>query len=230
MSSSTAKSMVDDEHVSRRNLALITALPWIKNVAKGLYFRVRFTGVSLEDCISSATLGYIESYDSSEDASSLVFKGAAYFRMKGKVLKTAFSVSDVAAQCSAAYERRRERLQSILADPSAISISGFEQLVLGSALGHLLDEQVTIEYLSSDDQSPYQQYEDLQFARIVSAALSRLSPSFRTVISLHYFHGLTFSDIASSLAISRARVSQLHKRGLEHLLTLIADVQHQEEF
>lgn len=221
----------DDDYASVRNQGLLLSLPWIKSVARGFYYRLRFTGISFEDCVGAATLGYIESCDNSQDPSTLAFKSYAFLRMKGAVMRAAFSASDHAAQCFASHERRRERLRLLLSESGPDeSIQGFRLLVTWSALGYLIDDQVAADCLISEDSNPYQQYEDLQLARLLSSAVQRLLPTQQAVIVLHYYHGLSFTEVARSLAISKARVSQLHKRGLEQLLVSVSELQYQEDF
>lgn len=216
----------------QREIDIISALPWVKNIARNLFYRVRFTGISLDDCVGAATVGYIESVEKVRDVDvgSLKFKSYAYLRMRGHVFRTAFTTSDFSAQCSASYERRRERVKSVLPEPAAVSLVGFKMVVLEVALGHLLDEYAINDFFSTHDGCPYQSYEENQFSKILYSAMLGLSESSRAIISLHYFHGLSFTDIATSMQMSKARVSQLHKRGLELMLAKISSSQQREDF
>ncbi|MEP6989967.1 MAG: FliA/WhiG family RNA polymerase sigma factor [bacterium] len=59
----------------------------------------------------------------------------------------------------------------------------------------------------------------------LGAAMLRLKPQQRTVLSLHYFEELTAREIALVLGISESRVSQVRSKALEALRDLMQPLQ-----
>jgi RNA polymerase sigma factor for flagellar operon FliA len=51
--------------------------------------------------------------------------------------------------------------------------------------------------------------------------VAKLPARQQQVIRLHYFNGLQFVDIAEAMGITKGRVSQLHKEGLEQLRRML---------
>ena len=63
-----------------------------------------------------------------------------------------------------------------------------------------------------------QEFYDNAELRQVRASLARLVRALpeqeRQVIHYHYYHGLGFTEIADLLALSKGRISQIHRHGI----------------
>lgn len=51
----------------------------------------------------------------------------------------------------------------------------------------------------------------------VKAALAEIGANQRRVIELHYLQHVPFADVASRMALTRGRISQIHKEALHNL-------------
>ena len=71
-------------------------------------------------------------------------------------------------------------------------------------------------------------YSSAQYSSVRASLVSRvelLPENEKLVVYYHYFQGLKFEEVASSIGLSKGRVSQLHKKALATLkLSLCPDV------
>jgi RNA polymerase sigma factor for flagellar operon FliA len=51
----------------------------------------------------------------------------------------------------------------------------------------------------------------------VRAAVGELAPDQRRVVEWHYLQHLPFEEVATSMALTRGRISQIHKEALQNL-------------
>jgi len=70
-----------------------------------------------------------------------------------------------------------------------------------------------------EEDGPQRQLEKLEFKRVLQAAIDRLSPKEKQVITLYYYEELMLKDIAQIMDVTPARVSQIHSRALLKIRT-----------
>ncbi len=69
----------------------------------------------------------------------------------------------------------------------------------------------------SDFVSPFEFAARASQRTVLAGALSRLPDREAQIVHLHYFQGVPFKDIAATMGVSEARVSQLHSRALARM-------------
>jgi RNA polymerase sigma factor FliA len=103
------------------------------------------------------------------------------------------------------------------------------EVSMGVALGILLEDTAMIDHEAFGIQGwaagPEVSYFRNDTLRQLQAdcrqAIDQLAPAQQLVVQMHYLQSMAFTDIAQRLALSRGRVSQLHRQALEHLRHLI---------
>lgn len=105
----------------------------------------------------------------------------------------------------------------------------FDELVdvaLGLAVGFMLEDASLVE--SEEKGILDGGYSSAQYSSVRASLVSRvelLPENEKLVVYYHYFQGLKFEEVASSIGLSKGRVSQLHKKALATLkLSLCPDV------
>jgi RNA polymerase sigma factor for flagellar operon FliA len=91
---------------------------------------------------------------------------------------------------------------------------------VGVALSVLLEGSGLIEWQAAEAVSylgAYQQVALRQLRERMIALMTRLPERERHIIRAHYLQEMPFRDIAAEMALSKGRVSQLHKAALELL-------------
>ncbi len=81
----------------------------------------------------------------------------------------------------------------------------------GASVENLLPE--------NEEEGPQRQLEKQEFKKMLMAAIARLSPNERQVITLYYYEELMLKDIAQLMQVTPARVSQIHSRALLKIRT-----------
>ena len=107
-------------------------------------------------------------------------------------------------------------------DPEAI-LRELANVGVGLALGYILDGTGMVE---GDEQAlpdnTYTRVELRQFQERIKHVLKGLTPREQDVIRLHYFQAKSFDEVGEQLALTKGRISQLHKQALVRLRTLVA--------
>jgi RNA polymerase sigma factor for flagellar operon FliA len=132
-------------------------------------------------------------------------------------------LTEIHAQFS--YRRRIEsdRAHS-LADKLDVSddpLQALAELVAGLALGLMLEGTNLIEPADGVDRrpGPYDTLALRELLAMLAREVGRLPEREAVVIRQHYANGVSFTQIAQLLAISKGRVSQLHASALAKLRT-----------
>lgn len=113
--------------------------------------------------------------------------------------------------------------------PQAL-FSYLAEVGIGLALGILLEDTGMFDPESGSESaslitpevSYFKKTELLQLQSALRNALDQLSPQEQTVMRCHYLQEMPFEDIATSLSLSRGRISQVHKLAITKLRGLLA--------
>jgi RNA polymerase sigma factor for flagellar operon FliA len=76
---------------------------------------------------------------------------------------------------------------------------------------------------ASCEVSPFEAVARLSDRKALARAVARLPEREARIVDLHYFQGVPFKEIATSLGVSEPRVSQLHSRALTMLRSLLEE-------
>ena len=198
--------------VGVRNELLEYYLPWSRKVASSLFAKYRTPGVEWEDFVNFCAVGLLDAIDRFDPTVGVPFEGYAYKFLKGSVLRgSRCFMEEKGVSASHRGNTVSARLPGV--DPTADSFDVIVDAVVGLAFGCFLESGIVDTDASKSSMS--EQYNrDRKFGKIADS-IEKLDESLQFVIRAHYFHHMKFVEIADILQVSRARVSQLHHRGLQ---------------
>lgn len=221
--------MDGDEHIlwrhwqqertaAARDALIVHYSPWARVIARDVYLRVYLMQDAWHDCVQNALLGLMEAIERFDPARGIAFRPYARLRVRGavfdglRVLRNVhFGLGYDMAQHAAAARERVESLGEGSSDP----LEDFIATTVGLGLGFLLDTQSMPGRMQPAD--AYAELEKAELSAAVSESLDQLSERERAVVVMHYYHQLSFVDIAERLGVTKGRISQLHKSALERL-------------
>jgi RNA polymerase sigma factor for flagellar operon FliA len=157
------------------------------------------------------------------------FRAFTSHRISGSVRDGIARMSEVREQMSWRQRVRRERLRS-LSDMAAGNMQTAEateklaEIAVGLALGFMLEGSGLFTQGEKDEGGspsfPGTAYDSLAWKETVAqleTELSALPEREQTILRQHYLGGMNFDQLASLLAVSKGRVSQLHRAALQLL-------------
>lgn len=202
---------------SARAQLLERYLPLAKRLASIVYSLRPARGVEFGDYQQLAYIGLLEAMRRYRPDVGAQFSTFATYRIKGAILNGIPKMTERGEYVSYLRRSRRDRDESLLEDNGGVAsgLGPMLDLIVGIALTYQLDElaeQGEGETLA--DVEPYvsRSYDELQ--NYLKEVLAQLAERDRQVVYYHYFHQMSFEDIANVLALTKGRVSQLHKRAL----------------
>lgn len=205
-------------------------LPYARTIAARMYARRGGQGFEFDDYLQHASVGLLECIDRYQPELGASFKTYATTRMRGSVLNGLEKMTErqqqlaIQRQVIAIEDRMSGWMEREPGDDDQESGRAlFRRLAVvgvGVALGVLLEGSGLIEWQDGEVAGclgAYQQVALRQLRDRVLALMSRLPERERHIVRAHYLQEMPFRDIAAELALSRGRVSQLHKAALEML-------------
>lgn len=215
------------DHGARDTLAR-HYLAYARAVAAQMYSRRGSDEFEFDEYLQFATVGMMESLDRFDPTHGTMFKTFATRRMAGAVLSGLASLSERQEQIMLRRRVADDRVASLAAetlpedDPEAI-LRELANVGIGLALGYILDGTGMVE--GGEQALPdntYTRVELRQFQERIKRVLNGLTPREQDVIRLHYFQSKSFDEVGEQLALTKGRISQLHKQALVRLRTLVA--------
>lgn len=204
-------------------------LAYARALAAQLYNRRSSDEFEFDEYLQFATVGMMESLDRFDPSQGVMFKTFANRRITGAVLSGLAMLSERQEQVAFRKRIADERVFSFTDekplgdDPEAI-LRELATIGVGLALGYVLDGTGMVE--GNEQALPdntYARTELRQFRERVAHLLRRLTAREQDVVRLHYFQAKSFDEVAEQLALSKGRVSQLHKQALGRLRDLLGD-------
>jgi RNA polymerase sigma factor for flagellar operon FliA len=204
-------------------------LAYARALAARIYARRSHNEFEFDEYMQLATVGLIESVDRFDPSRGVLFKTFATRRIAGSVLSGLRTLSERQQQIALRRRVAQERLESLRSQPLAEvdpedALRALTEIGVGIALGLLLEGTGMIS--DGEPSLPDNTYSGLELRQLrerVAAAVGELTAREQDVIRRHYLQGIAFDEIARELDITKGRVSQLHRQGLERLRALIAD-------
>lgn len=198
-------------------------MEFVRMMAAKVYARRTFSQMEFADYLQYATVGLLEAVDRFDPERGVLFESFAASRITGAMLTGVESSSEVQRQIAARKRLIGERVAS-LAEPAQL-LSGAEavfaqlaEMAIGLAVGFALEESGM--YCREEGEYADNTYGGVELKQLqdrVKAALAGLAPDQRRVIEWHYLQHLPFEEVASSMALTRGRISQIHKEALQNL-------------
>lgn len=206
-------------------------LPYAKVVAASYYAKRFHDEIEFGDYLQLASLGLIESLDRFDPTVGVLFKTFAARRMHGSILDGIEQFTEKQQQIAARQRLESQRRASI---KTALSSEGDtapsktrtpEQMLqfvaeagLAFALAWILDGTGMVQGGEASETLPfYRSVELKQLRQRIVDVVDALPPQEKRVIRSHYFQEIPFEEIAQSMRLTKGRISQIHKQGLNHL-------------
>lgn len=183
-----------------------------KTVAASLYMKRPNNTVDFSDYYHYAIVGLLEAIRNYKIEKNDNFFAYAKIRITGSILDGISTMTEKALQIKARH-RYQQRLDSIndknFSDKDLFQ--DFLGLSISLAIGFILDAE------NKGDESYYSTSEHSDIREILKYCLDNLEADERSVILYHYYYEVEFRSIAEMLNLSRSRIAQLHKRGIENI-------------
>jgi RNA polymerase sigma factor for flagellar operon FliA len=200
------------ERIAREALIQMHA-PWARLVAKDVYLKVRIKDAEWCDYAQNATVGLIEAIDRYEPARGVDFRTYARHRVRGAVFNgLRHLTSDSFGHHKQASEERSASLAGGVPDP----LQAFVNWTVGLGIGHLL-EVASLSDERKHGTDPYAAAAHEQLAERLRDALEQLPERERLILTMHYFQHVPFVTIALEMQLTKGRISQIHRQGIETL-------------
>jgi RNA polymerase sigma factor for flagellar operon FliA len=207
----------EDDFRSRE--ALFNRYFILARMIAGRLFRQRRTArVDRGDFEQFACEGLLHAIDRYDPLRGVPFSAFARRRIVGNVADGIATMSEVDTQLSHRNRVEQERLRSI-ARNDADPLTALSELAVSLALGLMLEGTGLIEQGNGADTGP-NAYDSLAWQEtqaMLAKEVGQLPENEAIVVRQHYDHGLPFVQIAQLMALSRGRISQLHRAALERL-------------
>lgn len=185
-------------------------LPLARSAAARFYRLRSDDSVPFEDYLQYARIGLVEAIDDYDPGREASFETYSSYRIRGAVLNGLGRESEVAAQRS--FWRTRTQDGADALPMSAALPVAFEP----ESLDH--EDDVADEAVLAN---PHAAVEQVELLVLIALVLEKLPERERQLIRRHYFEQCEFRVIASELAVTPGRVSQLHAQALLRIRELL---------
>jgi RNA polymerase sigma factor for flagellar operon FliA len=229
-----------------RERLIVDHLPHVQWIAHRVHEKIQGRA-DLDDLISVGTMGLIAAIDRFDPMRNLQLKTYAERKIRGAILDHLRSLDSLSRDdrrrtketesARAGLERRLQRTatHAEVAAEMNLSLSEYARTLTmpGAAAPFSLDAEVNhtdgalrFSELLSDSAalSPEQEMAESELQGFVSNAIGALEPTLRSVISLHYAHGLTMRRIAPLLKMSEWQVQEARRNAIAELRLRLAQI------
>ncbi|GAA0706127.1 FliA/WhiG family RNA polymerase sigma factor [Dyella marensis] len=189
---------------------------WARKLARAVFMRVRGRSADWPDYVQNASIGLIEAIDAFDHRRGVPFEAYARQRVRGAVFN---GLRALAGTHEVRQQVRADGIDSLLEETEDDPVERLVRLVASLGAGYALSVPVEPEHSSVP--TPYDEAVRHQLSDRVHRHLARLPERERLVLQLHYLQHMAFVEIALALALTKGRISQLHRQGLERLRSLM---------
>jgi len=187
---------------------------WVKKIASHQFALLRPISVDWSDCVQNASIALMDTIDRYDCTRGVPFEAYAYPRIKGAIINGLPKSGFVSLDSVSAKEDYSIHAGSYF-EADGDDFEQFIEAVLDIAFSQLLD--ISSRRSTRLHEDPLTAYISFSEEKKILEAVSNLPEDFRFIITSHYNHYLTFTQIAAKLNLSKARVSQLHHDALKKL-------------
>lgn len=223
--------------IENKNRLVVHYVPLVNRIV-GRLVPMHSAGEGYEDLVGYGILGLIDAVDKYSPERSVRFETYAIKRIKGEIIDS-MRRQDWAPASLRARIKQIERASAELeaegleADDEEIAaqlgldvaqvrqasekaymfnVLHFESLLSGA----MESGQITLMdgYGTPQEEDPGESLEKEELAQVLAAAIEKLPPAERRVVTLYYYEEFMLKDIASIMGVTPARVSQIHGRAI----------------
>ncbi|MGO4703601.1 sigma-70 family RNA polymerase sigma factor [Dyella sp. 2RAB6] len=199
-----------------REALLAHYVGWARKLARAVFMRVRGRSADWPDYVQNASIGLIEAIDAFDYLRGVPFEAYARQRVRGAVFN---GLRALAATHEVRELVRVDSVDSLLEDADGDPVERLVRLVTSLGAGYALSVPLEPEHTSVP--TPYDEAVRHQLGERIHRHLARLPERERLILQLHYLQHMAFVEIALALALTKGRISQLHRQGLERLRSLM---------
>ena len=236
------KYMVQEDAVEERERLILEHLPQVKLIARRIHERLP-ESVSIEDLISTGTLGLIAAIDHFDPTHNVKLKTYAEYKIRGAILDSLRGLDWAprqqrkrAKQIESAIARIEQRVHGTpseeeIAQELGLDLTEYHEWLVeirGVNLGSLEcaspdDEgHDLLRYISDDEENwPSRLLEKSELQKLLAEAIEKMPSTEKIVLSLYYQEELTLREIAKVVNLHESRVSQLKSQGILRLRSFI---------
>lgn len=226
----------------RRERLILAHLPQVRLIARRIHERLP-ESVSLEDLISTGTIGLISAIDNFDPSHNVKLKTYAEYKIRGAILDSLRGLDWAPRQqrkkskqieaAIAIVEQRVHRAptEQEVAEQLELSVEEYHEWLVdvrGVNLGRLEsaapedDGRDLLKYISDSDENwPNRLLERSELERLLAQSIEKMPAIERTILSLYYHEELTLREIAKIVDLHESRVSQLKSQAVIRLRTYI---------
>lgn len=235
------KYQAQEEASEERERLILEHLPQVRLIARRIHERLP-ESVSLDDLISTGTLGLIAAIDRFDPKHNVKLKTYAEYKIRGAILDSLRGLDwaprqqrkrskQIEAAIAVAEQRlHRTPAEEEIAAELKVTIDEYHEWLvdirgvnLGS-LEHASPEsgRDLLKFISDSDENwPSFIVERLELQRLLSDAIEKMPPTERIVLSLYYHEELTLREIAKVVNLHESRVSQLKSQAILRLRSFL---------
>lgn len=210
---------------------------YARTMAALLYGRRYSDDVDFGDYLQYANIGLLEAMERFDPERGAQFRTFAARRIQGAILNGLERFTERQQQVNARQRLRAERsrdLHEAAAEQSGWSGPGGEQqpeqlaryvaeVGVGLALAWLLEGTGMVDVGERGETVPFYRSTELRQAREhLLRVLDSLPWQERHVLRGHYLQDIRFDEIARELGLTKGRISQIHKKGLQRLRGMLS--------
>jgi RNA polymerase sigma factor FliA len=200
--------------------------------------------VELDDLVQAGMMGLIDAAKKFDNARQDVFSAYAKHRIKGAILDSLrqldWASRDTRRRYNQVVAAKHELTATLFRDPMETEVA--EKLGMSLDTWHVMrlhlenigpvsadirsnqwDDLPAMEFPSKPETRPDFICIQKELRSTLSAVIQTLPERYQRVIRLYYSKELTMRQIAGMLDINESRVSQIHKRALEMMATVMDD-------
>lgn len=225
-----------------RERLILEHLPQVRLIARRIHERLP-ESVSLDDLVSTGTVGLISAIDHFDPGHNVKLKTYAEYKIRGAILDSLRGLDWAPRQqrrkskqieaAIAAIEQRLHRApteEEIAAELSLSMVEYREWLVdvRGLNVGRLEsnspddDGRDLLKYISDDEEGwPDRILERNELERLLKQAIEKMPYVEKTILSLYYQEEMTLREIAKVVRLHESRVSQLKSQAILRLRSYV---------
>lgn len=229
------RSMQETRDRDSRQQLIKHYMPLANSIAANLYTQRADNDAEFGDYLHYAYTGLIESIDRYIPFGDAAFSTYAGYRIRGSVLSGIQTLSERKEQAAFRAQVRRSRVSSLCEDgPASGPRALFEEMVelaVGLALGYMLEDSGVFQDKNAAlGDTTYKATHIAELYQRLQLAVAELPEREQLLIRYHYYHHVSFDHISEILDIGKSRVSQLHKRALEHIRKSMMNLRDLDDF